>query len=186
MHNAVADWRNHSVTGHARVVMEKGGSVEEAYFDAPLISHVEGNLWQGGCMNGVSLDDDFVKVVSLYPWEKYRLPKGAQRIEVKMYDSREGVDLDDLHRASNEVLMGLEKGKTLVHCQAGLNRSGLVAAYTLMRKGRTADEAIQLLRDSRSPLVLCNDVFVNQLHTIEKYGVIAEMVERDNLLHNWH
>jgi protein-tyrosine phosphatase len=61
----------------------------------------------------------------------------------------------------------MEKGKTLVHCQAGLNRSGLVAAVALMKLGRTADEAIKLLRDSRSPMVLCNDTFVSQLHQLD-------------------
>jgi hypothetical protein len=31
-----------------------------SYFDTKLVSHVVGNLYQGGCQNGVTLGDDFV------------------------------------------------------------------------------------------------------------------------------
>jgi protein-tyrosine phosphatase len=113
------------------------------------------------------LDDDFVRVVSLYQWEQYELGGNTDRIEFEMYDSHDGVDWDDLDKASDLVLEGLEKGKTLVHCQAGLNRSGLVAAVTLMKQGKTAQEAIDLLRKTRSPLVLCNQTFVKQLHELQ-------------------
>lgn len=167
MENVTVDWREKRVEGYARAAMKPGASVESAYFNAPLISHVEGNLWQGGCYQDARLDDDFVKVVSLYPWERYALGPNTERVEVKMYDSHDGVDLHDLIKASDAVMDGLAKGKTLVHCQAGLNRSGLVAGYTLMRLGRTAQEAIDLLRKSRSPLVLCNETFVEQLHTLQ-------------------
>jgi protein-tyrosine phosphatase len=41
-------------------------------------------------------------------------------------------------------------GRTvLVHCTEGLNRSGVVAARALMATGRTADEAISLVRHRR-------------------------------------
>jgi hypothetical protein len=50
-------------------------------------------------------------------------------------------------------------GPCLVHCQAGLNRSSLVVARVLMLEGATADEAIGLLREKRSPACLCNPAF---------------------------
>jgi protein-tyrosine phosphatase len=84
-----------------------------------------------------------------------------------MYDSEDGVVFEDLVTASDAVLDGLKKGPTLVHCQAGLNRSGLVAAFTLMRMGFTAQDAIDLLRNSRSPMVLSNETFVAQLHALQ-------------------
>jgi len=52
-----------------------------------------------------------------------------------------------------------EDGPTLVHCQAGLNRSSLVAARALVLGGMTADDAIALIREKRSPACLCNPAF---------------------------
>jgi protein-tyrosine phosphatase len=59
----------------------------------------------------------------------------------------------------------LRQGHTvLVHCQAGLNRSNLIAALALMRlTGCDAAAAIALLREKRSPLVLCNEAFEQYL-----------------------
>ena len=44
-----------------------------------------------------------------------------------------------------------QNGKVAVHCVAGLGRSGMVAASYLTRKGMSADAAIQLVRERRSP-----------------------------------
>ncbi len=44
-----------------------------------------------------------------------------------------------------------QNGKVAVHCVAGLGRSGMVAASYLTRKGMSADAAIMLVRDRRSP-----------------------------------
>ena len=44
-----------------------------------------------------------------------------------------------------------------------MNRSSLVTSLVLMRDGNTADEAINLLRERRSPYVLSNSHFVNYL-----------------------
>jgi protein-tyrosine phosphatase len=46
-----------------------------------------------------------------------------------------------------------------VHCQAGLNRSGLVTALALILNGMSPERAIGLLRQKRTPLVLCNGAF---------------------------
>ena len=163
MENVTIDWRDRRMSGHARVAMEKG---LPSYFDVDMITHVSDNLWQGGCEDGLKLDDDFVRVVSLFKWGRYELGPNTERIEFTMYDSHDGVDWDDLEKAADLVVEGVQKGKTLVHCQAGLNRSGLVAGRALMKMGYTAQDAIDLLRRTRSPLVLCNDTFVKQLHTL--------------------
>jgi protein-tyrosine phosphatase/nicotinamidase-related amidase/aminoglycoside phosphotransferase (APT) family kinase protein len=42
-------------------------------------------------------------------------------------------------------------GRVAVHCMAGLGRSGMVAACYLTRGGMNAGQAIQLVRDRRSP-----------------------------------
>jgi hypothetical protein len=45
-------------------------------------------------------------------------------------------------------------------CQAGWNRSGLIAALVLLHEGFSSDEAIALIREKRSPNALCNPHFV--------------------------
>jgi hypothetical protein len=65
-------------------------------------------------------------------------------------------------------------GPVLVHCQAGLNRSSLVAARALMLDGRTAGDAIRTVREKRSPACLCNRAFEDYLHTCVDTGVAVE------------
>jgi protein-tyrosine phosphatase len=50
-----------------------------------------------------------------------------------------------------------------VHCRLGLNRSGLVTGLMLIDEGYRAEDAIHLLRDLRSPLVLQNPAFERYL-----------------------
>jgi hypothetical protein len=150
------DLHSHHIEGYARAAVEAG---KDGYFDVPLISHIEGNLWVGGCINGARLDDDFTHVVSLYQWERYALGKNTTRDEVEMYDAGEMPDVEQLHEIADAVNVALAKGKTLVHCQAGLNRSNLVAALALIKTGREPAAAIKLLREKRSPVVLCNETF---------------------------
>lgn len=135
-------------------------------FDVPFISNIEDNLWQGGCQDGLILPDNIDFVLSLYPWEKYTITNGAERKEVETYDSTiQGFQqVDELAQL---IVDKLAEGKTvLVHCQAGLNRSSLVAARALMLQGRTADEAIGLLRSKRSPACLCNASFEKHLRSL--------------------
>ncbi len=54
--------------------------------------------------------------------------------------------------------------RVLARCQAGYNRSGLLAAFVLLRLGYTADEAITLIRQRRGPYALCNEHFVDLIH----------------------
>ena len=91
-------------------------------FDVPFISHVEGNLWQGGCENGLILPEEIQHVVSLYPWEKYTINHDATYTEYRMYDSHD-IQEDDVRAAAELVNERVLDGPTLVHCQAGLNRS---------------------------------------------------------------
>lgn len=154
----------HRITGYVTHALNKG---IDPKLNVPLVSHVEGGLYQGGCRNGVLLPAGFDFVLSLYPWEKYRLPEGTERLEVVMYD---GLDqaTDEVDDLANEIVERLSEGqKVLVHCQAGCNRSALIAARVLMKRGHTADSAIALLRKQRTHLVLCNDTFENWLRSLE-------------------
>lgn len=161
----IADWQNHHIEGYARAAIEAG---KDGAFSAPLISHIEDNLYVGGCINGVRLDDDWQTVVSLYKWERYALGPNTQRYEVTMYDAGEVPDIEQLHQLADTVVAALlVGGKVLVHCQAGLNRSNLVAALALIKLGRTPSEAIGLLREKRSPVVLCNQAFEQWLLSLD-------------------
>ncbi len=132
----------------------------------PLISHIDGDLWMGGCLDGTELPDHFRTVISLYPLERYRLHQDTERIEYPFKDAAFVPELGKLHTAARQVLDAAREGPTLVHCQAGLNRSGLVAGLALVLDGYEPDDAIALLRARRSPAVLCNSVFDHWLRTI--------------------
>lgn len=132
----------------------------------PLISEVLPGLWQGGCIQGVTLPHDFDLVISLYKWEQYDLGSNTERVEVLMYDSHDVPMVDDV---VDQAYSAWKSGKkTLIHCQAGLNRSGLVSAKVLMKDGMTAQEAINHLRQSRSELVLFNKTFEDHLLSLDK------------------
>ena len=164
------DLESHHIEGFARAAMERG---IDAHFSIPLITQVivdeeGGELWQGGCINGVALPEDFDLVLSLYPWEKYKLGPNTKRIEVEAYDSPEQDPTFVLEVADIAYKALVEGKKVLVHCQAGLNRSGLVAALVLRECGFTSAEAINILRSSRSPVVLCNESFENWLLELDE------------------
>lgn len=162
--SALADFESHHIEGYARAAMEAG---RPGAFRVPLVSHIDGNLWTGGCLDGVRLPDDFRFVFSLYPWEKFRIGPETERVEVVMYDSSAMPAESALHDAADQVVAALATGKTLVHCQAGLNRSGLVAALALVKMGRTAADAIALLREKRCEVVLCNSTFESWLLALD-------------------
>lgn len=135
-------------------------------FDVPFISEIVPGLWQGGCATGLILPMHINYLLSLYPWERYTIGHEMRgEMYHKMYDdSTIGVDpmVDDLARLVN-TWRKQGKGQVLVHCQAGLNRSSLILARALMLDGMTADEAINLIREKRSPACLCNLTFEKYL-----------------------
>lgn len=134
-----------------------------ARFSVPFISHVIGNLYQGGCTDGLVLPDRFRTVVSLYPWESYIVGPDVTVHEVEMLDAPGLVDHVRVQELARLVLKACQEGPTLVHCQAGLNRSGLIAGAALVLNGYEPGYAIDLLREKRSPAVLCNESFYEYL-----------------------
>lgn len=135
-------------------------------FSAPLYSQITTNLWMGGTPatywgeTGPALPDLFKAVINLYPWEKYDIPQGVDYMEVEMYDSEDGgVDREQIYGLAAWAFKRQKTKTTLIHCQAGLNRSGLVTGLTLMLMGYAADEAVALMRMLRSDAVLINPKF---------------------------
>lgn len=140
-------------------------------FDVPFISQIEGNLWQGGCQDGLVLPSFIDHIISLYPWEEYTAHHAlASKLSVIMYDSTKQA-FDQIEGIADWVLTCMESGPTLVHCQAGLNRSSLVAVTALCRSGRyDGSGAVDLIRSRRSPACLCNPSFERKARSL-KAGV---------------
>lgn len=140
-------------------------------FDVPFISQIDGNLYQGGCFRGLVLPPIFKHVISLYQWERYTIKHDLDSmLTVKMYDSTDGVDLEQLAALAQWVDTCTKTGPTLVHCQAGLNRSSLVAGATLVSRGtHTGLSALVHLRSVRSPAALCNPTFQQVLLNLQLF-----------------
>ena len=153
-----ADLETHYIDGIAR----EGNTP----FRCALISRVEENLWQGGCRNGVNLQGYFKNIISLYPWERYNPGCELDNFtEVRLYDGPTVPNEEQLYTLARWINICKSHGRTLVHCQAGLNRSGLLTGLSLVLDGKTPDDAITLLRESRTPAVLCNKMFEKWLRT---------------------
>lgn len=147
------------ISGDARAAYDRGW--RNGWFSCPVVTQVEDNLWQGGCRQGIVLPSRFKYVLSLYQWEKYTLPEGCERVEVEMYDAGYVPDVGQLDVLSDQIneWRSREDGDVLVHCQAGLNRSGLLTALSLVKRGMSPSMAITKLRLGRSNMVLCNQKF---------------------------
>jgi hypothetical protein len=157
--NLLADFKSHPIEGIAR----EGNTP----FSCPLITQVDGNLWQGGCLDRVNLQGYFKHIISLYPWERF-IPGPSKLdsfVEVALLDGPIVPDEDQLFALAQWINVCRKKGTTLVHCQAGLNRSSLLTGLALILGGLTPDTAIRKMRDARSPAVLCNKKFEQWLLT---------------------
>jgi protein-tyrosine phosphatase len=130
-------------------------------FDTTLVTKMDEDLYLGGCVPDVLLPADVEYVVSLYPWEQFRARPDQVRgiLSLALYD-----DVDQEPElfllAATAIDAFRAKGPTLVHCQAGLNRSATALAVHLIRdEGMTAEGALALMRERRSPAVVCNAGF---------------------------
>ena len=76
----------------------------------------------------------------------------------------DGTQLAGVMRLARAASEALDEGrKVLVRCYHGYNRSGLVIAHALVRRGHSAEQAIRLIRSRRSPWALHNELFVEYL-----------------------
>lgn len=139
-------------------------------FDIPAWSFVDKNLWQGGYVAGLRLPAHFKHVISLYPWEQYK-PVGRLVTDVKvyMYDA-EDQGMEQVDALARLVNVCRQTAPTLVHCQAGLNRSSLVVARALFLADdeafQTGDQIIAYLRIARgTDAVLCNPAFEEEVRS---------------------
>lgn len=136
-------------------------------FDVTFISEITPNLWQGGCEKGLVLPAHIDHLVSLYPWEQYKVNHELKSsLTVRMLDSTSQA-MDQVIAIAQWVNIARQTGTVLVHCQAGLNRSGLVATTALLLDDETLtpDAAIRQVREARAEAVLCNTSFEQWIRT---------------------
>lgn len=115
--------------------------------------------------SAVPTDAVFDAVVSMYRRWGYE-PQGAvEHYEALFYDSN--LDIEAIEKATAAADWATDRlvqgDRVLVRCQAGLNRSSLVAGLVLKNLGYTGQEAVDMIRKARSPWALCNDDFVRFL-----------------------
>lgn len=112
--------------------------------------------------------DQFDLVVSLYERYGWGPGEGVVHLTHRMMDGElEEGHHSRLHELAEHVQWAIERGeKVLVRCQAGLNRSSLVAALALIKIGLAPEEAIQRIRTHRSPYALFNQHFETYLRSL--------------------
>ncbi len=76
--------------------------------------------------------------------------------------------LDDFKTFLEAVHRALEEGKVLVHCQAGLGRTGTMAAAYWIGKGLSVNEAIKKIRRS-NPGVVETEEQEDSLYELEAF-----------------
>lgn len=149
---------------HLRFVTAHGNH----YVDVPAMTEIAPNLWHGGAMDrrDLILPNFIQHVVSLYPLN-WRIGHPLRsKVFVDMDDTVDQ-EFEQVDLLSQWVNLSRETGPVFVHCQAGLNRSGLIVAKALVLNGdvENGDEAIRLMRAKRDLAVLCNPAFETHVKT---------------------
>jgi protein-tyrosine phosphatase len=110
--------------------------------------------------------DEFDVVISLYRRDGHGPAEGVLHIERLVLDAGLSAEhLRDMHVLADWAAESIRAGlKVLCRCQAGLNRSSLVAALAMVRLGHGPGEAIEQIRVRRSPNALFNHHFVRYIH----------------------
>lgn len=129
-----------------------------------------------GSIGTVVVGDEFDLVLSFYERWGCGPAVGVERRYARIPDGI--LNAEDVAAVGRFADLGAEavgNGRTvLARCQAGYNRSGLLAAFILLRLGMDADDAIELIRTRRSPFALCNASFVELVHAeAERLAAVA-------------
>jgi hypothetical protein len=143
------------------------------------------NLWQGGTLDHWASDEwhssaaknsrqinkeVFDSVYTFYAdaepvqWFVKELRFGFYDGQMDDFDPQ--ADLLDIVKMAHKDWKSGQR--VLIRCQAGLNRSGIVMALVLIRDGYSPAEAITLMREQRSPAVLCNLRFTRWLLSLDE------------------
>ena len=144
-------------------------------FETELYSEILPGLFMGGTADNDVVDvakplrnlnevQEFDSVVTCYSW--------AQPMSWYVHENRFGFadgPMDEKTFAKVDELASWlhaewKSGRRcLSRCQAGLNRSGILISLVLQKEGYSADDAITLIREKRSPNALFNTDFARWL-----------------------
>ena len=148
---------------------------DDAWWPEYAPTEILPRLWQGGTEDHDVLGEPvahdrhsrtypFDLVITLYA-DAQPVPWYVEELRYGFYDAHLTTDITqrviDIARTAHA--RWCSGARVLIRCQAGVNRSGLITALTLMIAGYSATEAIALIREQRSPAVLINDEFARWL-----------------------
>ncbi|PKW10029.1 Dual specificity phosphatase, catalytic domain [Streptomyces sp. 1222.5] len=151
-------------------------------------SEIVPGLWMGGHefrgrsgrLEFAVVRDEFEVVQSLLRLPGYGPDPGVEHHVWPIPDGPlDGTQLAGVIRLARAVNEALDSGRrVLVRCYHGYNRSGLVVAHALGQRGRSPDEAIQLIRARRSAWALHNELFVEYLRAgLSTVRLLEELAE---------
>lgn len=114
-------------------------------------------LWQGGILQYADGFPHRGAVMTLCT----NAPNAPIYMREEILSFNDGDEVPGIVNIAVEKVLEWRKAgiPVLVRCQAGLNRSGLVVALTMVAEGWQPVDAIVHIRRHRSPFALCNKVF---------------------------
>lgn len=129
-------------------------------FDGARLSDLDEilpNLWMGGHPKNVA---EFQYVFCLVSKCAYKV-ESHQTVTIAPFEdvTEQELNGDFLHELADQVLRCHQRGKTLVHCEHGLNRSALVVALALVKLGYTPADAVAHVKAVRYFDALNNRTF---------------------------
>jgi hypothetical protein len=146
------------------------GEIDSIGFCSTAWDEVARYLWVGchdyegpdGTHVRAVVDHEFDVVVSLYRQPGHGPAAGVEHHTMSIPDAAlEDEDKDEIDRLAGIVADAVTaQRKVLVRCQAGLNRSSLVAALALVKLGWAPSAAITAIREARSLNCLFNRSFI--------------------------
>lgn len=118
--------------------------------------------------------DDFDYVIALNGAPRYHVPIGKFVVVAPIDDGYKIPNVELLHKLADMVNEFSAKGPTLVHCSMGINRSSLVVALALIKRGGNPREVVKRMRQLRGSDVLCNEVFEEWLYEFSCSEVLQD------------
>lgn len=141
-------------------------------FDHTMITHIQTGLHLGGCRAAGLLPvpahiDHIVRLTATDFYDTQSAPQLISNTVLDVLDTTTQ-DLSALWPVAEHIAGAIpESENVLIHCQMGINRSAALMARVLtLRNNCTADDAVALLRAQRSPFVLFNEHFMEQLRAL--------------------
>ena len=137
-------------------------------FRSQDVDEIDHNLWQGSWPHHLDKKFQFViNVANDKKYPEYKTDMNQHQISTFFKDSEYVMPDDELLHGLADMVNRFRKiGPVLVHCHAGLNRSGLIVALSLMKTGYSANDAITKVK-SRRPRALYNQRFCRWLMELE-------------------